>query len=170
MNIIKQRSRTIAVMLAALAALGAASPTFAYSVYRKVETDNKARVMWTAESFTVRGDSLSFYYFPNDAAARAGLSGRCLVKIDLGNQRPDPRGEVGNARIPIASAVRPKPFPWAIVPGSGPRWIVPRDEIITSASDVASTLAAAGFKSLATTPGSNVTVIDGNKPNGKCAP
>jgi len=170
MNIIKRRSRTIAVTLAVLAALGLATSSHACSVYRKVGADDKTRVMWTAENFPVKGSSLSFYYFPDDAAARAGMpSSQCFVKIDLG-QPPGKRFPVGKAAIPIVTPLPRNPFPWEIVFDTDSHWIIPRSAITTSGSDVASTVAAVGLKSLATKRGSHVTVVNGNKPGGRCVP
>ncbi|HLP67832.1 MAG TPA: hypothetical protein VK181_09970 [Rhizobium sp.] len=172
--------RHLAVVLAALAALGLASPAMAYSVYRAVNADaNTGAVTWNAANFGVGGNpsTLSFFYFANDAAAQAAFPTRqCFVKVDLPNTVAPVQGDhddVGNAGIQYQAnpADQPLPFPWQIVFDNNPagHWSIPKAQITTApANNAASRVAAAGFQALATTVGSNVTIVNGTL--GNCGP
>ncbi|WP_416798717.1 hypothetical protein [Ciceribacter azotifigens] len=173
--------RHLAVVFAALAALGLASPAMAYSVYRAVDADaNTGAVTWNAANFGVSGNptpTLSFFYFANDAAAQAAFpTKQCFVKVDLPNTvAPAPGNQdlVGNAGIPVGAnpADQPKAFPWQIDFDNNPagHWSIPRTQITgTTSNNAASRVAAAGFHSLATTPASGVTIVNGTL--GNCGP
>lgn len=170
----------LAVVFAALAALGLASPAMAYSVYRSVAADAvTGAVTWNAANFGVSGNppTLSFFYFASDVAAQAGLpAAQCFVKVDLPNTVapvPGNHDQVGNAGIPVGAnpADQPLPFPWQIVFDNNPagHWSIPKAQITTApANNAASRVAAAGFHSLATTGGSGVTIVNGTL--GNCGP
>ncbi|MGV1752409.1 hypothetical protein [Agrobacterium sp. CG674] len=170
------RNRLLSISVVALA-LGAVSPAYAYSVYRSV-TANAATgvVVWTKDNFGVSGTppTLSFFHYDNAAAARAGLPlAQCFVKVDLPDvDAPEPGAEanVGNADIPVnaSEADKPKPFPWVITFDNDPpgHWSIARSQITDATTNAAaSRVAASGFQSLATTAGSNVTVINGTLEN-----
>lgn len=178
MQITKLRSRILAATLTALVALGATSAAHAYSVYRSVTANAGGVVVWTAVNFGVSGQptpTLSFFYFLDDNAARAGLpAAQCFVKVDLGNLNNPLVGTqvpVGNAGIPVNGAVgdNPNPFPWNITFDDNPpgHWSIAKTEIQNpvSTNAAAGRVAAAGFQSLATTGGSGVTVVNGLLPN-----
>ncbi|KAA1184684.1 hypothetical protein FP026_04740 [Rhizobium tropici] len=173
----KLRSRILAATLTALVALGATSSAHAYSIYRSVTADAATGiVVWTAVNFGVSGNppTLSFYYYPNDAAALLAMPGaQCFVKVDLGNLVNPPPG----TQIPIGNGIQfnanaadnPRPFPWNVVfdnvqPG---HWSIAKTEIQnpTSSNNAASRVAAVAFQALATTAGSGTTVVNGQLTN-----
>jgi hypothetical protein len=178
MQITKLCSRILAATLMGLVALGAASSAHAYSVYRSVTANGEGVVVWTAANFGVSGQpapTLSFFYFLDDNAARAGLpAAQCFVKVDLGNLINPLVGTqipVGNVNIPVNGAPgdNPRAFPWNITFDDNPpsHWSIAKTEIqnpLTS-NAAASRVAAAGFQSLATTGGSGVIVVNGQLPN-----
>ncbi|ANP91674.1 MULTISPECIES: hypothetical protein [Rhizobium/Agrobacterium group] len=173
MLISKLRSRILAVTFTVLVSLGAISPAHAYSVYRRVTADAMTGiVVWTAANFGVSGNppTLSFFYYPDDGAARAAMQeAQCFVKVDLGdliNPQEGAQAAVGNADIPVnaAPADQPRPFPWMIGFDNNPpgHWSIARPQITNAVTNAAaSRVAAAGFRSLATTDNSGVTVING---------
>lgn len=176
MRISKLRCSILAVLLAASSGLGMVSPAYAYSVYRSVTADAGGVVIWTAANFGVSGapPTLSFFYFLDDNAARAGLpAAQCFVKVDLGALV----GPVPGTQIPIGNGIvfnanpadNPRPLPWNmnfdnVPPG---HWSMAKTEIQnpTSSNAAASRVAAAAFQALATTGGSGVTVINGQLAN-----
>ncbi|XUY25787.1 hypothetical protein RMR21_009225 [Agrobacterium sp. rho-8.1] len=171
----KHRNRLLSISVVALA-LGAVSPAYAYSVYRGVTANAETGVVvWTKDNFGVSGNpvpTLSFFYYADDAAAVAGLhSAQCLVKVDWPNvpvpapavaPAPPPQANVGIAAADVAGAL---PFPWLIDFDNNPQghWSIAKGAIVADnpSNNAASGVAALGFKSLATTAGSNVTVITG---------
>ena len=168
----KLRNRLLSIGVVALA-LGAVSPAYAYSVYRSVTANaGTGIVVWTKDNFGVSGTppTLSFFYYASDAAAAAGLpAAQCFVKVYLpGVDAPAPGDEanVGNADVTFNANEddKPKPFPWIIKFDNTPagHWSIAKDQITSAASNAAaSRVAASGFQALATTAGSNVTVING---------
>ncbi|ANK85798.1 MULTISPECIES: hypothetical protein [unclassified Rhizobium] len=171
MNSNKRPCSVIATTFAILAALGAASPASAYSVYRGVVADPQHHVIWEAGNFGVSGGapSLSFFHYANDAAARAAMNNfQCLVKIDLGNVAPAPGAnfQVGNAGIAVGAFAidQPLAFPWQIDFDNNPpdHWSIARAQISTGNNAAASRVAAAGAANLAFND-PDVTVINGNK-------
>lgn len=174
MQTTKLRNRILAATLTAIIAFGATSPAHAYSVYRSVTANAGGVVVWTAANFGVSGQpapTLSFFYYLDDNAARAGLpAAQCFVKVDLGNLVNPLVGTqvpVGNANIPVNGnpGDNPRAFPWNITFDDNPpsHWSIAKTEIQNppSTNAAASRVAAAGFQSLATTGGSGVTVING---------
>ncbi len=174
----KLRSRILAAMLAVFATFGPIGPAHAYSVYRGVDADPKTGiVIWSKDNFGVSGKpiaTLSFFHYPSDeeAAKKAktgrGLPAQCLVKVDLGSIDPHGGDEalVGNPGVQfvVVDTDQPKPFPWTIVFDNNPpgHWSIAKAEMTYSDSNnAASRVAAAGFKALATTGGTGVTVING---------
>ena len=177
MQITKLRSRILAATLTGLVALGMTSSAQAYSAYRSVTANAGGVVIWNAGNFGVSGPvpTLSFFYFVDDNAARAGLpAAQCFVEVDLGalvNPVVGTQVPVGNPGIPVNAnpADNPRPFPWNITFDDNPpgHWSIAKTEIQNppSSNNAASRVAAAGFQSLATTGGSGVTVINGQLPN-----
>lgn len=180
MQITKLRSRILAAILTGLVALGATSSAHAYSVYRSVTADAGTRIIvWTLANFGVSGPTptLSFRYYVNDIAAKMAQENwdtQCFVKIDLGtliNLQVNDQVPVGNVNIPVNAAAgdNPRPFPWNITFDNVPpgHWSIAKPEIQNpvSSNAAASRVAAAGFRSLATTDGSGVTVVSGHLPD-----
>jgi hypothetical protein len=175
MQITQLRDRILAATVTALVALGAISPAYAYSVYRSVTADQHGVVIWQQVNFGVSGQppTLSFFYYPNDVAARTAMpNAQCFVKVDLGNLVNPMVGTqvpVGNANIPVGANPNdnPRPFPWNITFDNMPpgHWSIAKGQIVlnpgVTSNAAASRVAAAGFRSLATTAGSGVTVVDG---------
>ncbi|WP_104666714.1 hypothetical protein [Ensifer adhaerens] len=177
----KLHSGIHAAKLAIVAIFVAIGPAHAYSVYRAVDADPSGVVVWTKVNFGVSGkpiSTLSFFHYASDeeAAKNAktgkGLPAQCLVKVDLGEIDPSKGDEaqVGNADVKFeaASTDLPKPFPWTIVFDDNPpgHWSIARAEMTSSSSNTAaSRVAAAGFKALAITADTGVTVINGTLNN-----
>lgn len=174
MKITKLRSRILATALTALAVLGVTSAAQAYSVYRRVSAVYAAgRVAWDPVSFDIAMPELGlrFLHFADDAAARrARPDADCFIKVDIpgiNNPQPNTEAPIGKVTIPIDASYRDeaKSFPWMIVFNNDPAgsWIIPRANIGYPSNNAAARVAAAGFRSLATSSGSNVTVINGRK-------
>lgn len=174
----KLRSGILAATLTIFATFVAISPAHAYSVYRGVDADPETGiVIWTKDNFGVSGKpiaTLSFFHYSTDEeAVRAtedkGLPVQCLIKVDLGDlddPHPGATALVGNPDVhfKVVDTDQPKPFPWTIVfdniePG---HWSIAKAEMTYSnANNAAGRVAAAGFKALATTAETGVTVING---------
>jgi len=175
MEFTKPYRRILASALIASSLLGLVSQAHAYSVYRRVTAGPNGVVVWAAANFGVGGNpsTLSFFHFEDDDVARAAMpAAQCFVKVELDLHDPQPGAttQVGNPYIvfPTKPADQPRPFPWTIVFDNDPgdHWSIPKPEITDATSNnAASRVAAAGFRSLATTSGSNVTVINGNLNN-----
>ncbi|OWK25057.1 hypothetical protein AJ87_15065 [Rhizobium yanglingense] len=177
MQTTKLRDRILAATLTAVIAFGATSSAHAYSVYRRVTAKEGGVVVWTAANFGVSGrvPTLSFFYYLDDNAARAGMrAAQCFVKVDLGklvNPLVGTQVPVGNAKMPVNGNLRdnPRTSPWNITFDDNPpgHWSIAKTEIQNppSSNAAASRVAAAGFQSLATTGGSGVTVVNGQLPN-----
>ncbi|MFK0273141.1 hypothetical protein ACIQUG_05670 [Ensifer sp. NPDC090286] len=164
---------TIATLLAAAAG---SAPAQAYSLYRTMQTDRSGSLRWIAANFGVSGPSpgLHLFHYANDAAARAAMpNAPCLLKIDLpeiASPKPGSAAPVGESRISVDAGRmdQPHPFPWSAEFDNNPagHWAIPRSQIsAVPTNNAASRVAAAGFRSLATTPGSGVTVVNGNLAN-----
>ncbi|MEI3854968.1 MULTISPECIES: hypothetical protein [unclassified Ensifer] len=173
-EIISADLRLVRATLAILALVCALSPAYAYSVYRPVTADGSTGVViWTTSNFGVSGQpaALTFFHFPSDTAARQGMPfAQCFLKVDFlatNNPPVGARDEVGNLAVPVNADPydQPRPFPWNIVFDNNPpgHWSIARYEISNAMINAAAgRVAAAGFRSLATTVGSNVTVVEGH--------
>lgn len=161
------------IALAVATATATAAPAEAYTLYRSVQSaDPDNTVRWSAANFGVSGSPpiLTFYHFANDAEARRAMpTAHCFVKIDVGdvvNPLPGTTVQIGNADIRVNAAPfdQPLAFPWTATFDNNPAglWGIEKTVLVATATNTgASRVAAAGFMSLATTPGSGVTVIDG---------
>lgn len=166
------RNRLLSISVVALA-LGAFSPAYAYSVYRKVTANaDTGVVVWTKVNFGVSGNpvpTLSFFYYASDASAVAAMAdAQCFVKVDLpvdaAEPEPGAQANVGNADIPVAAPGNP--FPWVIDFDNDPEghWSIAKDAIVVAgtSNNAASSTAALGFQSLAIAANTGVTVINGS--------
>jgi hypothetical protein len=182
MLITKLRDRILAVTMTVFVGFGATNSAHAYSVYRSVTATPTGAVRWDQGNFGVSGQptpTLSFFYYPDDGAARIAMpAAQCFVKVDLGNLNDpmvDTHIPVGNALIEVgaAPADNPRPFPWEITFDNNPlgHWSIAKAQIVqdpqVTSNAAAGRVAAAGFRSLATTAiaGSGVTVAHGILPN-----
>ncbi len=173
MQIVKRRSRVLAAMITAVAALGAISPAHAYEVYHGLRTiGTTGNVDW-ALSFGVSGtpSNLSFSHYATDHDAQVGMpTFTCLLKIDLGALH----GPAVNSEVQIGigppTADVARAFPWTIVFDNNPagHWSIARDRISSlepAANAAAGRVAAAFFRNLANR---KVAIINGSR--GDCAP
>ncbi|MFW8642245.1 hypothetical protein ACOJBO_02910 [Rhizobium beringeri] len=173
MLISKLRSRILAVTFTVLVSLGAISPAHAYSVYRRVTADAMTGiVVWTAANFGVSGNppTLSFFSLSGRwCGARRNQEAQCFVKVDLGdliNPQEGAQAAVGNADIPVNAAPSRSAEAFSLddrVRQQSARPLsIARPQITNAVTNAAaSRVAAAGFRSLATTDNSGVTVING---------
>ena len=178
----KLGSHIVAAKLVVLAMLGVISPANADLLYRSVAADaGTGAVAWTAANFGVSGGAgvpgagtLSFFRYADDNTARAQMpAAQCFVRIDLvatHNAQPGATALVGNDTIPVGAlpADQPRPFPWTVDFDNNPagHWSIARAQMTDRVSNAAaSRVAAAGFRALATTAGSNVTVVNGTLGN-----
>lgn len=173
MQITKLHFRILAATLTVFTTLGAISPAHAYYVYHGVTADAETGiVVWTQRaSFGVSGQPIPTLSFNADPAAIPDA--QCFVRVDLidvDNPQTGDEALVGNPDIhfEVVDTDQPRPFPWTIVFDNNPagHWGIAKAQMTDAATNAAAgRVAAAGFKALATTPGSNVTVINGILPN-----
>ncbi len=164
-----------------------AGSAYAYAVYHGI---NKValpslRVEWTKDNFGVSGDTLSYMYFANDAAATEaaksplgdfrGISqSLCLVKVDLPGVPAVPAAnitaDVGGALAGVKPGNlddKPRVFPWKIKFDNDPagHWSIAKVILVEGnegTNAAAGRVAAAGHRDLANLAvNPQVTVING---------
>ncbi len=171
MEISPPRHRLFAVTLATFAGLGAVNSAQAYDVYHGVNANNGA-VIWTNASFGVSGlnPNLSFYHFDGDNEARHDPkvgAFACIVKVVLPDgQAAGDTHALGDGNTDIIATFRGR-FPWVMTFDDAPpgHWSIVKSEIMDVSNATAGTVSAIGFKTLAGTANSGVTVINGTSQN-----
>lgn len=173
----KWNGALLALTVAATTAMAAPASAEAYALYRGVTATLPAgTVSWVAANFGVSGSPpmLTFFHFASDDAARLAMpSAQCIVKVDIGavvNPALGATAQIGDSDIQVNAARvdQPLAFPWTATFDNNPagHWAIAKTVLVSPTSNAAaSRVAAAGFMSLATAPGSGVTVINGLYPN-----